>query len=129
MLRSFYFLLLLLFCAGCGSMFDFSGRGSKDKSIYYDVASNSIISKYKNPVTSIYTWKHKKDSTRSYERREFDEPLKVIIIPELKDSIAYYDYQISLHLQDEHWRMMFHIDITQQLVQKKKRIYSRFTSH
>ena len=129
MLKTVYLFCAMLLLEGCGSMFDIAGKGSKDKKIFYDVATNRIISNYKSPISSFYTWKHKKDSTRWYERTAMDTATNIIVIPELKDSIAYYGYQISLHLQDDHWRMMYHIDITQALVQKKKKIYSRFTSH
>jgi hypothetical protein len=119
---------LLLF-AGCGSMFDITGRGSKDRKIYYDVKTNEIISTYKAPISSMYIWKRKKDNSYLADRLEFDQPLTEIKLPILKDSIAFYNFEISLHLQDDHWRMMYHIDITRELVEKKKKIYSRFTSH
>jgi hypothetical protein len=110
-------------------MFDFTGKGSLDTKIYFDVVKNEIVSNYRAPISSIYFWKYKNDSTYTMERVVFDTPAVSLTLPNLKDSLDFYDFQVSVHLQDDHWRMMHHITITKQLAEKKKRIYSRFTSH
>jgi len=130
MLKSFFSLLsLLILLTGCGTMFDIYGRGSKDRKIYYDVQTNTIINTYKTPISSIYIWKRKKDNSYTADRIVFDQPTNNIQLRVLKDSLSFYNFELSLHLQDDHWRMMYHIDITRDLVEKKKKIYSRFTSH
>lgn len=123
------FLLLLYLLAGCGSMFDVTGRGSLDRSIYYDVATNQVINTNKTSINSIYFSKLKNDSVYTRERISLDEPTDTLLIPVIKDSIAFYSFSVSIHLSGDHWRMQQHLDITPELVQKKRRIYSRFTSH
>jgi hypothetical protein len=130
MYKLFSFLLPIIL-AGCGAipMLDFAGKGSLDKKIYYDVNTSTIISTYKSPINSFYLWKSKNDSTYSTEKVILEEPATALTIPGLKDSLSFYDFQISLHLLDDHWRMMHHLDLTKELVEKKQKIYSRFTSH
>lgn len=126
-LSSFPVLLLLL--CGCIPMLDSKGTGSLDRSIYYNVKTNELINTYKTPINSIYFRKHKGDFTYAMEKIVFDEPTDTLILPILRDSVAFYDFRISVHLQDDHWRMQHHLDITQLPVQKKAKIFSRLTSH
>jgi len=128
-MRSMLFYLLLLLCS-CGlPMFDVAGKGTKDRTIYYNIATNEIISNYKNPMTSVYVWKNKNDSSRGSEKIVFDTPTYKIILPILKDSVALYDLSVYIQLKGDHWRETYHIDVTKKLVAKKGKIYSRYTSH
>jgi len=123
------FLISMLLLTGCGSMFDASGRGSRDRKIYYDVRTNEIINTYRAPINSMYIWKYIGDSSRGVQRIEFADPVSKLKMPMLQDSIGVYHFKISIHLKDDHWRMMHHIDVTKKLVEKKQKIYSRVTSH
>ena len=125
----FIFLAILIF-PSCGiPLLDFAGRGSLYKKIYYDVTSNQIISNKEGTISSMMLWKFANDST--YTREELI-PLpfkKSFTIPKLRDSIAFYDFEVSIHFENDHWRMMYHLNIDKELVKKKPKIYSRFTSH
>jgi len=125
------FALPVLICllTGCGTMFDISGKGSLDKKIYYDVQTNQVINTYPTSINSIYFSRSKNDSTFKMDRIVLDEPTDTLLIPVLKDSIAFYDFHISVYLSGDHWRMQHHLDISEALVRKKRKIYSRFTSH
>jgi hypothetical protein len=130
MCRFFAGILFLVLLTGCSAipMLDFAGKGSQDRDLYYDVASNRIISKYKDPVDDISVWKYKGDSLVRMDRLVVDNS-RELVIPQLKDSLAFYSFQVSVHLENDHWRMMRHLDISKELVLKKEKIYSRFTSH
>ena len=123
--------IFLVFLSGCSAlpMLDFAGKGSRDRNMYYEVNTNRIISKYKDPVDHIYIWKYRDDSLIRADRLFFDSSTRQLQIPQLKDSIAFYSFQVSVHLENDHWRMMRHLDINKELVEKKEKIYSRFTSH
>jgi len=123
------FSVLLCLLTGCGSLLDINGRGSPDRSIYYDVETNQIINTNKTSINSIYFSKLKNDSTYAMERIGFAEPTDTLLIPVIKDSLAFYSFFVSMHLSGDHWRMQRHLRITPGLVQKKRKIYSRFTSH
>ncbi len=123
------FLITTLLLTACIPMLDFAGKGSRDRNIYYDVKANEIINTYKTPINSIYIWKYQGDSSRGTVHIEFVEPVSTLKLPLLQDSINFYDFEVSIHLKDDHWRMMHHIGITKKLVEKKQKIYSRFTSH
>jgi hypothetical protein len=122
-------LSVLLLLTSCSTMFDVTGKGAKDKSIYYDVKANAVISTYKKPFSSVYIRQRKNDSTLTYVAIPVDTALNIIAIPLPKDSMALYNSYIWINLQGDHWRMIYHIDITKVLMEKKAKIYSRFTSH
>ena len=127
---------MMLFVS-CGiPMFDFAGRGSLNKNIYYDVASNQIVSKYKDTISSITLWKYtdqykwNSGSDSDYFAEEIPPPgTTSFTIPKLKDSIAYYDFEVAINFKNDHWRMMYHLNIDREKVKMKQKIYSRFTSH
>lgn len=119
----------MMLLTGCGSMFDFTGRGTIDRKIYYDVKTNMIINTYSTPINSFYLRKYKNDSTYFTEVVELDKPLYKFSLPILRDSLAYYDFGLSIHMLHDHWRMMHHLDITKEGVVNKEKIFSRFTSH
>ncbi|MGG9962780.1 hypothetical protein [Ferruginibacter sp. SUN106] len=125
----FLCLCFSLLLTSCGSMFDVTGRGAKDKKVFYDVKSNAVTCTYKKPMSSVYIRQRKNDSTLTYVEIRLDTPVNFITLPLPKDSIALYNSYIWIHLQDDHWRSIFHIDITKELLQKKQKIWSRFTDH
>ncbi|WP_460553218.1 hypothetical protein [Ferruginibacter profundus] len=122
-------LCFLVLLSSCGGIFDATGRGAKDKRVYYDVKNNTITCTYKTPIGSVYIRQRKNDSTLTYAAVPIDSATHVVTLPLSKDSLALYNSYIWIHLQDAHWRSIFHIDITKELLQQKQKIFSRYTDH
>ena len=139
MYKLLFAFFIMIFFVSCGlPMFDIPGKGSLNKHVYYDVASNQVISKYNDSISSIILWKYTDqykwnsgdDNDSTFSAEEIPAPAtNTFTIPKLKDSIAYYDFEVAINFKNDHWRMIYHLNIDREKVKKKQKIYSRFTSH
>ncbi len=117
-------------CYGCGGLLDIAGKGTVDKSVYYDVAKNEIVSTNDTVlIKSLWFDQVIADNSVFFTRIVLPNASQTVEVPLVKDSVAYCDFIISVNLTGSHWREQNHITITKQLVAKKKKIYSRYTSH
>lgn len=121
--------ICLSLCYSCGELKELVNRSKWNKSVYFDVAKNEIVSTNDSVlIQGIMFDQLKNDNSVYYQRINLPNASKTVEIPLLKDSIAYFDFKLSVYLTNNRWKDYYTITLTKALINRKKIIYSRFNT-
>ena len=121
--------ICLSLCCSCGELKELVNRSKWNKSVYFDVAKNEIVSTNDSVlIQGIMFDQLKNDNSVYYQRINLPNASKTVEIPLLKDSIAYFDFKLSVYLTNNRWKDYYTITLTKALINRKKIIYSRFNT-